>query len=124
MNEYADLVAKETCLPRPNSVMEAGATVKLLEELIFAADSTLRSETIESPGQKAHIRREPFGVVFSIAPWNGPLILGTRSFADAIVCRSLLLSRPKLKITYDVDSWKHRGPQGNAHIPTRFPTSA
>ena len=37
-----------------------------------------------SPGQSALLFKEPFGVVFGIAPWNAPLILGARAFLYAI----------------------------------------
>lgn len=37
-----------------------------------------------TPGQAAFLFKEPYGVVFGIAPWNAPLILGTRAFLYAI----------------------------------------
>lgn len=37
-----------------------------------------------TPGQAALLFKEPYGVVFGIAPWNAPLILGSRAFLYAI----------------------------------------
>ncbi|KAK3716525.1 hypothetical protein LTR37_006421 [Vermiconidia calcicola] len=37
-----------------------------------------------TPGQAAFLFKEPYGVNLGIAPWNAPLILGTRAFLYAI----------------------------------------
>ncbi|KAK5165814.1 uncharacterized protein LTR77_008737 [Saxophila tyrrhenica] len=39
---------------------------------------------VQGEGQGAFVFKEPYGVVFGIAPWNAPLILGTRAFLYAI----------------------------------------
>ncbi|PNY29229.1 Vanillin dehydrogenase [Tolypocladium capitatum] len=40
--------------------------------------------TLMDPNSSGIVMREPFGVVFAIAPWNAPYILGTRSIAFPI----------------------------------------
>ena len=37
-----------------------------------------------TPGQAAFLYKEPYGVNFGIAPWNAPIILGSRAFLYAI----------------------------------------
>jgi benzaldehyde dehydrogenase (NAD) len=35
--------------------------------------------------------REPAGVVLGIAPWNAPIILGTRAIATALACGNIVV---------------------------------
>ncbi|KAK6364950.1 hypothetical protein LTS17_011646 [Exophiala oligosperma] len=39
---------------------------------------------LAEPGRRAHVHKEPYGVILAIAPWNGTYILGFRSVAFAI----------------------------------------
>ena len=79
-------------------VLETGATsgwygfntmlaAKMLRE---AASMTtqLTGEVIPSdvPGNMALAMRQPCGVVLGIAPWNAPVILGTRAVAMPLAC--------------------------------------
>jgi len=51
-----------------------------------ALATALKGEIAPSEdGQRAYIERVPYGVVFGIAPWNAPLTLGVRCFANAIM---------------------------------------
>ncbi|KAJ6780648.1 hypothetical protein PWT90_01744 [Aphanocladium album] len=43
-----------------------------------------RMPTVGNPSREALIIREPYGVIFSMAPWNAPLPLGVRSIIWAI----------------------------------------
>ena len=45
----------------------------------------------DTPGLTAMAVRQPVGVIFSIAPWNAPLILGVRSIATALACGNTVL---------------------------------
>jgi acyl-CoA reductase-like NAD-dependent aldehyde dehydrogenase len=72
---------------------ETGATfgwgmfnVELAAGMLHAAGAHaagMHDEEIESviPGKKARAVRQPVGVVVGIAPWNAPVILGTRALA-------------------------------------------
>jgi len=40
----------------------------------------------DKPGCLALAIREPAGVVLGIAPWNAPIILGTRAIATPLAC--------------------------------------
>jgi acyl-CoA reductase-like NAD-dependent aldehyde dehydrogenase len=48
----------------------------------------IKGEIVPSnkPGMFSMALRRPVGVVFSIAPWNAPLILAVRAFATALAC--------------------------------------
>jgi len=38
------------------------------------------------PGSMAMAHRQPVGVVYGIAPWNAPVILGVRALAMPLAC--------------------------------------
>jgi len=83
--ELAVLEAKETTSAPGWSGFDVGLAADVLEELA-AASTALRGEIAPSPpGQRAYILREPFGVVFAIAPWNAPYTLGFRAVANPIM---------------------------------------
>jgi acyl-CoA reductase-like NAD-dependent aldehyde dehydrogenase len=75
---------------------ETGATfgwgmfnVELAAGMLQAAGAFaegVHDEEIEShvPGKKARAVRQPVGVVVGIAPWNAPVILGTRAIASPL----------------------------------------
>jgi benzaldehyde dehydrogenase (NAD) len=63
--------------------------VELAAGMLHAAGefaSHVHDEEIEShvPGKKARAVRQPVGVVVGIAPWNAPVILGTRAIASPL----------------------------------------
>lgn len=58
-----------------NIVSETAALATLLNGKIIPSEN----------GQRAYVERIPFGVVLGIAPWNAPLTLGIRAFANAIM---------------------------------------
>src|SRR6201999_739685 len=43
------------------------------------------------PGNMAMAIRQPVGVVLGIAPWNAPIILGTRSIAMPLACGNTVI---------------------------------
>lgn len=64
---------------------EVNMAADVPEELAALA-TTLRTEIAPShAGQTAYVMREPYGVVYAGAPWNGPLMLGLRSVANPIM---------------------------------------
>lgn len=65
------------CMLAANMLREAGAmTTQITGEVIPA----------NKPGTLAMSQRKPLGVCLGIAPWNAPVILGTRAVAMAIAC--------------------------------------
>src|SRR4051812_22969229 len=93
--------AAELLMERQESIAaivteETGATfgwgmfnVELAAGMLQAAGafaSQVSDAEIEShvPGKKARAVRQPVGVVVGIAPWNAPVILGTRAIASPL----------------------------------------
>jgi acyl-CoA reductase-like NAD-dependent aldehyde dehydrogenase len=65
------------CMLAAGMLREAGAmTTQITGEIIPA----------NKPGTLAMAQRKPLGVCLGIAPWNAPIILGTRAVAMAIAC--------------------------------------
>lgn len=60
-----------------------------------AAAYQVKGEILPSDHGKVNmIVREPLGVVTGIAPWNFPMLLGTRSFAMALAVGNTIVSKP------------------------------
>ncbi len=84
---------------------EVGATeiwarfnVGLAADMLLEAASIttqITGEIIPSnrPGSMAMAIRQPAGVVFSIAPWNAPVILGVRSVALPLACGNTVVMK-------------------------------
>ncbi len=45
----------------------------------------------DKPGCLAMALREPIGVILGIAPWNAPVILGTRAIAVPLACGNTVI---------------------------------
>ena len=77
----------ETGATQPWAAFNVAFAASILRE---AASMTtqIAGEVIPSnkPGSIALALRQPVGVVFSIAPWNAPVILGVRGIAMPLAC--------------------------------------
>jgi acyl-CoA reductase-like NAD-dependent aldehyde dehydrogenase len=60
-----------------------------------ALTTQIQGETIptDKPGTLSITLRQPVGVVLSIVPWNGPVILAARAIAYPIACGNTVISR-------------------------------
>ena len=69
-----------------------GLAADMLREAA-AMTTQISGETIPSnvPGCVAMSIRKPCGVVFGIAPWNAPVILGTRAIAVPLACGNTVI---------------------------------
>jgi acyl-CoA reductase-like NAD-dependent aldehyde dehydrogenase len=85
--EFATLMIEETGGTAPWAGFNAMLAAGILRE---AASMTtqIQGEVIPSdkPGTLAMATRQAAGVCLGIAPWNAPIILGTRAVAMAIAC--------------------------------------
>jgi acyl-CoA reductase-like NAD-dependent aldehyde dehydrogenase len=72
----------------------AAATVQLFREAAALA-TQIQGETLPSdkPGTLSMTVRQPVGVVFSMAPWNGTGVLAARAIAYPIVCGNSVVFR-------------------------------
>jgi len=83
--EYIKLSQEETTGNEFWSAVDHQLAWNVISETAALA-TALRGEIAPSEdGQRAYIERVPFGVVLAIAPWNAPLVLGVRSFANALM---------------------------------------
>ncbi|WP_151446133.1 aldehyde dehydrogenase [Lacisediminimonas profundi] len=76
----------------------AGFNVMLAANLFREAASLvtqIQGETIptDKPGTLSMTVRQPVGVILSIAPWNGPVILAARAIAYPIICGNTVVFR-------------------------------
>jgi benzaldehyde dehydrogenase (NAD) len=98
LNTAADLMAARADVFVDAMMSEVGATegwsrfnLKLAVDMVreaAALTTQIGGEVIPSdkPGCLALAIREPAGVVLGIAPWNAPIILGTRAIAVPLAC--------------------------------------
>jgi acyl-CoA reductase-like NAD-dependent aldehyde dehydrogenase len=80
------------------SALWAGFNVMLAANLFREAASLatqIQGETIptDKPGAMSMTVRQPVGVVLSIVPWNGPVVLAARAIAYPIVCGNTVVFR-------------------------------
>lgn len=76
----------------------AGFNVYLAANLFREAASLatqIQGETIptDKPGALSMTVRQPVGVILSIVPWNGPVVLAARAIAYPIVCGNTVVFR-------------------------------
>lgn len=86
-DDFASTMVAETGGTRGWAVFNCQLAANILRE---AASMTtqLTGETIPSdrPGAFAMATRQPCGVVFSMAPWNAPVVLAARAVAMPLAC--------------------------------------
>ncbi len=89
-----DAMAKEVGA----ATLWAGFNVFLAANLFREAASLvtqIQGETIptDKPGAMSMTVRQPVGVILSIVPWNGPVVLAARAIAYPIVCGNAVVFR-------------------------------
>lgn len=93
-DDFIKAVAEETGA----SAMWAGFNVHLAANMLIEAASLttqISGEVIPSdvPGNLAMAVRQPAGVVLGMAPWNAPVILGTRAIAVPLACGNTVVMK-------------------------------
>ncbi|TCP32447.1 aldehyde dehydrogenase [Sphingomonas sp. BK235] len=73
------------------NVMGSGALLREAAALV----TQIQGETIptDKPGTLSMTLRQPVGVVLSIVPWNGPILLAARAIAYPIACGNTVVFR-------------------------------
>jgi len=94
MPQFIEVMAAEV----GSSGLWAGFNVVLAANLIREAASLatqIQGETLptDKPGAFSMTVRQPVGVILSIVPWNGPVVLAARAIAYPIVCGNTVLFR-------------------------------
>ena len=87
VDEFTRLMTEETGATAPWAGFNVMLAANMLREAA-AMTTQISGEIIPSdkPGTLAMGIRQPAGVCVGIAPWNAPVILGTRAIAMAIAC--------------------------------------
>lgn len=87
IDEFTTLMMEETGATGPWAGFNVTLAANILREAA-AMTTQISGEIIPSdkPGTLAMAIRQPAGVCLGIAPWNAPVVLGTRAIAMPIAC--------------------------------------
>jgi vanillin dehydrogenase len=93
-NDFSKLMLEETGATAPWAGVNVRLAAGMLREAA-ALTTQIAGEVIpaDKPGVLAMAIRQPVGVVLGIAPWNAPVILGTRAIAAALACGNTVILR-------------------------------
>jgi acyl-CoA reductase-like NAD-dependent aldehyde dehydrogenase len=91
---FSEVMAKEIGASGLWSGFNVMASAAVMREAAAIA-TQIQGETIptDKPNTLSMTLRQPVGVVLSIVPWNGPVILATRAIAYPLVCGNTVLFR-------------------------------
>ncbi|MBN8291182.1 aldehyde dehydrogenase [Rhodobacter sp. NTK016B] len=141
LNKAADRLEEKTPDIIATAIAETGATGPWIGFNCMLAAGILREaasmttqitgEVIPSnkPGMLSLAQRKPMGVCLGIAPWNAPVILGTRAVAMAIACgNTVVLKASELSPATHVaigEAFTEAGfPAGVLNVVTNAPEDA
>jgi acyl-CoA reductase-like NAD-dependent aldehyde dehydrogenase len=92
---FATLEAMDTGIPIRETRMEVSTSALHLE--YFAGFAGKIEGIYQDLGERFNmVRREPFGVIGQIVPWNTPLKLMARGFAAAVACGNTMVIKPSV----------------------------
>jgi len=98
--EVAELIAREQGKPVAEAfTAEVFPSLEQLKHLVRHAPDVLQDEPVESEiallaHKEARIRREPFGPVLVVSPWNYPLGIPLPAVAAALVAGNTVVLKP------------------------------
>ena len=89
---FAEAMLSETGATRGWAMFNTGLAAGMIREAA-ALTTQISGQVIPSdkPGCLAMALREPVGVILGIAPWNAPIILGTRAIAVPLACGNTVI---------------------------------
>lgn len=92
--ELSELEQLETGKPAYHAPFEVELAAQYFE-FYGGLVNALHGETIDlGPGYHSYTRREPFGVVGVITPWNAPLNQAARGIAPALAAGNVVVAKP------------------------------
>lgn len=93
-DDFVTAMANETGATEGWARFNVGLAAEMLREA-SGIPTRINGEIIPSnrPGSLAMAVRQPVGVVFSMAPWNAPVILGVRSIAAPLACGNTVVMK-------------------------------
>ncbi|UKZ75529.1 hypothetical protein TrVFT333_003216 [Trichoderma virens FT-333] len=91
-DELVEIMSNETGAATPWALFNINTAAELIRD---AASRTSAIEgsfpTLMDPNTSGIVLREPYGVVLSVAPWNAPYILPTRSIAGPVAAGNTVI---------------------------------
>jgi aldehyde dehydrogenase (NAD+) len=94
LDRLVELECREVGKPRATATNEIRQAARYFEYYGGLADK-IQGETIPlGEDYVSYTRREPYGVVGAIVPWNGPLNQAARSLAPALVTGNAVVAKP------------------------------
>lgn len=92
--QFIDVMAKEIGASELWSGFNVMLAANLFREAAALA-TQIQGETIptDKPGALSMTVRQPVGVILSIVPWNGPVVLAARAIAYPIICGNSVVFR-------------------------------
>jgi len=89
---FAEAMMDETAATRGWAMFNTGLAAGMIREAA-AITTQISGQVIptDKPGCLAMALREPVGVILGIAPWNAPIILGTRAIAVPLACGNTVI---------------------------------
>ena len=92
---FATLESMDTGIPIRETRMEVSTSALHIE--YFAGFAGKIEGIYQDLGERFNmVRREPFGVIGQIVPWNTPLKLMARGFAAAVACGNTMVIKPSV----------------------------
>jgi acyl-CoA reductase-like NAD-dependent aldehyde dehydrogenase len=95
LEAFAVLESMDTGIPIRETRMEV-ATSALHLEYFGGLAGSIEGSYQDLGSRFNYTRREPFGVVGQIVPWNTPLKLMARGFAAAVACGNTMVIKPSI----------------------------
>jgi salicylaldehyde dehydrogenase len=92
--QFIEVMAREIGASALWAGFNVGAAAGLFREAASLA-TQIQGETIptDKPGALSMTVRQPVGVILSIVPWNGPVVLAARAIAYPLVCGNTVVFR-------------------------------
>ncbi|HTW06908.1 MAG TPA: aldehyde dehydrogenase family protein [Acidimicrobiales bacterium] len=104
--EAAALMTAETGAVAPWGYFNVHLASEMLREAASLASQPVGEVlTTSTPGAVSLALRQPAGVVAAFAPWNAPIILGTRSIATALAVGNTVVMKPSEHAPLSAGLW-------------------
>lgn len=94
LDDLAVLLARESGKPRPDSRGELGFALTYARWVTSRAVPVLLDTQVDDALGRLVTRREPFGVIAAITPWNAPIILSMLKVAPAVLAGNAIVVKP------------------------------
>jgi acyl-CoA reductase-like NAD-dependent aldehyde dehydrogenase len=130
LESFKSAMALEIGSPEAWSIFNVMGSAGLFREAA-SLTTQIQGETIptDKPGTLSMTLRQPVGVILSIVPWNGPVLLAARALAYPIACGNTVIfkaseSSPRTHALIAEALWEAGLPAGVLNFLTNAPQDA